>query len=434
MQVGLRHINAGTVAWLKGAVCGADRSRRSLALELCEREGWRNARGEPVLSAGLRAVRGIAERLGPGLPAARAPTVPRRKCRRPAADFPDMSVEGPLESLGAVRLEPVSGDVDWRRWEAMMACHHPQGWARPPGGQLRYWIVSSAHGRLGGLCFAAAGWHRAARDRAIGWSADARARNLPKLVRNHRFLLLPGVRVHGLASAAPPLAAGCVAEHWRERYRVRPVMVCTYTGPGHDGCCHRAASWRRCAGRTAGQPPGRATEGPRRRVWLLPLDGKWRGTLCREPERPLAPPVALHADERADWAQREYSRSTHPDGRVRDRIVAMGRKWQHSPGAGLPAVFPDRAGKKAAYRPLSNERVTMDHIPGRIGRPSPGDAGRRPWSSRSRTRRPSIMTHCVRPGAWFRPTGGGGGLSSPHCSNRRRMCHAPSTFSVPGMY
>ena len=41
-----------------------------------------------------------------------------------------------------------------------MACHHPQGWARPPGGQLRYWIVSSAHGRLGGLCLPAAGWTR----------------------------------------------------------------------------------------------------------------------------------------------------------------------------------------------------------------------------------------------------------------------------------
>ena len=88
----------------EGAVRGeADRGRRSPALDPVERENWRNARGEPVLSAGLRAVRGIAERLGPGLPAARAPTVPRRKCRMPASDFPDMSVTGSLESPGAVR-------------------------------------------------------------------------------------------------------------------------------------------------------------------------------------------------------------------------------------------------------------------------------------------------------------------------------------------
>ena len=61
MQVGLRHINAGTVEWLKDAVRGeADRGRRSPALDLCERENWRNARGEPVLSAGLRAVRGLS--------------------------------------------------------------------------------------------------------------------------------------------------------------------------------------------------------------------------------------------------------------------------------------------------------------------------------------------------------------------------------------
>ena len=227
-----------------------------------------------------------------------------------------------------------------------MACHHPQGCARPPGGRLRYWVVSSAHGRLGGLCLPAAGWTRGARDRAIGRAADARAENLPMPVRNHRFPLLPGVRVHGPASAAPPLAAGCVAEHWRERHRVRPVMACTYTGPGHDGCCHRAAGWRRCAGRTAGQPPGRTAAGPRGRVWLLPLDGKWRETLCREPERPPAPPVALHADERADRAQREYSRSTHPDGRVRDRIVAMGRKWQTGPGAGAAGRLSGQGGEK----------------------------------------------------------------------------------------
>ena len=113
-----------------------------------------------------------------------------------------------------------------------MACHHPQGRARPPGGRLRYWIVSSAHGRLGDLCLPSTGWTRGARDRAIGRAANARVENLPRPVRNHRFPLLPGVRVHGPASAAPRLAAGCVAEHWRERHRVRPVMACTCTGPG----------------------------------------------------------------------------------------------------------------------------------------------------------------------------------------------------------
>ena len=87
-----------------------------------------------------------------------------------------------------------------------MAAHHPQGWARAPGGQLRYWVCSSVHGRLGGIGFCAASWHQKTRDDFIGWSADARAVNLSKAVNNHRFLLLPGVRVHGLASRvqSPP--------------------------------------------------------------------------------------------------------------------------------------------------------------------------------------------------------------------------------------
>ena len=213
---------------------------------------------------------------------------------------------------------PVSGDADRRRREAMMACHHPQGRARPPGGRLRYWIVSPAHGRPGGLCLPSAGWTRGARDRAIGRSADARVENLPRPVRNHRFPLLPGVRVHGLASAAPRLAAGCVAEHWRERHRVRPVMACTYTGPGHDGCCHRAAGWRRRHGRTAGQPPGRPAAAPRvaappRRKMArdpLPRTRTPGGAACRRKGRPGATGVPAPAPPRRSRPRQDCCHGT----------------------------------------------------------------------------------------------------------------------------
>ena len=63
-----------------------------------------------------------------------------------------------------------------------------------------------------------------------------------------------------------------------------------------------------------------------------------------------------------DWAEREYVRSTHPDGRVRDRTVRIGRAWLDRPGAAIPAIFPSRKERKAAYRLLSNGSVTMDHI------------------------------------------------------------------------
>ena len=67
-------------------------------------------------------------------------------------------------------------------------------------------------------------------------------------------------------------------------------------------------------------------------------------------------------DESTDWAGREYARSTHPDGRVRDRIVRIGRAWLERPGAAIPAIFPARPERKAAYRLLSNGTVSMAHI------------------------------------------------------------------------
>ena len=243
-----------------------------------------------------------------------------------------------------------------------MATHHPQGWARAPGGQLRYWVCSSVHGRLGGIGFCAASWHQKARDEFIGWSADARAAQLRLMVNNHRFLLLPRVRIHGLASRVLELAASRVAIDWETAYKVRPVMAYSYVGPDHAGTCYRAAGWQRCSRRTSGQPPGCSEGAVARTVWMKPLAADWQAVLCAEPARDIRAAPALHMDDRTDWAEREYARSTHPDGRVRERIVRIGRAWLDRPGAAIPAIFPARAERKAAYRLLSNGNVTMDHI------------------------------------------------------------------------
>ena len=245
-----------------------------------------------------------------------------------------------------------------------MATHHPQGWARAPGGQLRYWIRSVTHGCLGGIGFSSAGWHQQARDAFIGWSPDARAANLPRVVCNHRFLILPGVRVHGLASRVLRMATDRLAEDWQAAYAVRPLMAFTYISPGHSGRCYRAARWRCCPQRTEGRRPDCAGGAPgvRRSVWMKPLSAGWREALCRAPKRTIGTAPSLYLDADTDWACREYGRSTHTDGRVRERMVRMGRAWLRHLGESLPAIFPTRAEQKAAYRLLSNGKVSMEHI------------------------------------------------------------------------
>ncbi len=364
MQIGLRHIPDRALTWLEGAAGEPGGTRGSLARGLCAEAGWVNGRGEPCVAQAHRALPRLAECLGIELPAARPrPAVPPGEAGgRVERGYPDLRLRAGLDGLGEVRLEPVARG-ERGLWRSMMQTHHPKGWSRRPGRVLNYWVVSGRHGRLGGIGFCAAQWRQRARDAFVGWSADARAAHLGQLVENHRFLILPGVRVPNLASRVLSLAAGRLPGDWEARAGERPLAVCTYVSPEHSGACYAAAGWRRCPRATEGLPDWR-----RRRpttpceVFLKPLSDGWREALAREPRIRLGAAGDLRVRDGMDWADVEYARCSHTDGRVRARIAAMGRAWENAPGAGVPETFPGAAAQKAAYRLLSNGGVTMEHI------------------------------------------------------------------------
>jgi len=353
MQIGMRQVPAETVEWLAAACKDGNPSRTALARELCEREGWSGPAGKPCLSSARKLLPALAGNLGVALPGAEALALAPHG--RPPSDFPDNPVSCPLRELGPLSLELVTQPAARRRWEAMIETHHPQGWRRPPGGQLRYRIRSAQHGILGGIGFAAAGIQLGPRDAMIGWSADARMNNIGQVVCNNRFLVLPSVRVHGLASRVLRLACARIADDWSEAYGVRPVLVQSFTGPQQSGLSYRAAGWKCCPQLTSGR-----RSGVRRAVWLRPLAEGWRDALCQEKQRSLGWSGSMYCT--GGWAAREYGRSTHPDGRVRRRIAGMGGAWIRHPGKHLPAIFPGRAEQTAAYRLLSNGAVRMEHI------------------------------------------------------------------------
>ncbi len=262
MQIGMRQVSSETVEWFGMACKGGDLTRTALARELCELENWHGRVGRPCLASARKLLPTLAERLGVRLPEATA----LDPHDRPAPDFPDSSVACALGDLGALSLAPVTDAEVRRHWEAMIETHHPEGWRRPPGGQLRYWVRSERHGVLGGIGFTAAGIQLGPRDGVIGWSADARVANIGKVVCNNRFLLLGGVRVKDLASRVLCLATARVASDWAAAYGERPVLARTFTGPEMSGLSYRAAGWRFCPDLTSGR-----RSGVRRAVWLRPL-------------------------------------------------------------------------------------------------------------------------------------------------------------------
>ena len=155
MQIGMRQISSETVEWFGTACKGGELTRTALARGLCERESWFNHVGRLCRASARRNLPKLAQTLGVRLPEAEATALDPHM--RPPSDFPDGSVACPLGGLGALSLEAVTDAEDRRRWEAMIETHHPEGWRRPPGGQVRYWIRSERHGVLGGIGFTAAG-------------------------------------------------------------------------------------------------------------------------------------------------------------------------------------------------------------------------------------------------------------------------------------
>ena len=163
------------------------------------------------------------------------------------------------------------------------------------------------------------------------------------------------MRVHALASQILRMATQRVADDWESRYSVRPVAAYTYVGAEHSGYCYRRAGWT-VVGRTSERRGGAGT------VRATALEDGWREALRHVERRPVGALAGAFDGADADWAQREYGRTCHTDGRVRDRILRMGRAWLKSMGGDLPVIFPEKAEQKATYRLLSNPRISMQHI------------------------------------------------------------------------
>ena len=357
----MRFYSADTIAWLKNAIEDDGCTRSALARELCEREDWRNSRGELCLSSARAVLPKLASTLDLTMPAAQPMDGAVSASRAASRDYPDRVLTCALDDLGAVSVVPVRGGADRRLARSMMATHHPEGDAACPGGRIRYWIISSSQGALGGLVFSAASWHQKARDGYIGWSQAARAANIGRVLNNDRFLILPSVKIHGLSSLSLSLACVRLADDWEGRYGDRPVLLYTYVGPEHTGASYLAAGWQRCTNPTSGMPPGRGEPGPRRSVWMKPLAADWQADLRREPSRVMGAAPGFE-EPPTEWAEREYGRSSHGDYRLRARLVAIGRTWAKHPGAPLRAIFPGVAERKAVYRFLSNPHTTVEHI------------------------------------------------------------------------
>ncbi len=220
-------------------------SRRTLSTQLCEAWQWRQANGalRDMVCRGLLL---MLERAGqitlPPVSYVRHNPLARRV--RPESVLIDATpIEGPLRQLQPLEFEPVRRTSDEPLFNSLMEEHHYLGYEQPVGEHLKYLVW--AHGRpVACLAWSSAPRHIGSRDRYIGWSAEARRRNIRFIAYNTRFLILPWVRVEHLASHILGRMAARISADWQAMYGHPIYFLETFVDPERfRGTCYRAANW-----------------------------------------------------------------------------------------------------------------------------------------------------------------------------------------------
>lgn len=220
-------------------------SRRTLSTQLCEAWQWRQANGalRDMVCRGLLL---MLERAGQITlpPVSYVRHNPLAKRVRPEPVLIDATpIEGPLRNLRPLEFEPVRRTSNESLFNGLMEQHHYLGYGREVGEHLKYLVW--AQGRpIACLAWSSAPRHLGSRDRYIGWSAEARRRNIRFIAYNTRFLILPWVRVEHLASHILGRMVARISADWQAMYEHPIYFLETFIDPERfRGTCYRAANW-----------------------------------------------------------------------------------------------------------------------------------------------------------------------------------------------
>jgi len=186
-------------------------SRRKLSAQLCAAWQWKQANGA-LCDMVCRGLLLMLHRAGEiELPATRQtslnPFVQRNKPQPVPIDT--SALNGGLTDIRPITLQQVRRKSDEPLFTSLIEHHHYLGYEQPVGEHLKYLVW--AQGRpIACMAWSSAPRHLGSRDRYIGWSAEARRRNIRFVAYNTRFLILPWVRVPHLASHI----LGRIASSW----------------------------------------------------------------------------------------------------------------------------------------------------------------------------------------------------------------------------
>jgi hypothetical protein len=258
--------------------------RTPLSRQLCELFAWAKPNGElKDMTCRVALLRMQADGLIT-LPPSQRPGVRVRPQLppTPATDAQPL-LDKPVHELAPLTLRPVTTPAHSRVWNEFVARYHYLGYTPMAGSQIRYDVFAGDR-LVALLSFGASAWKLAGRERFIGWKEPERLKNLPLVVNNARFLILPWIQSKGLASKILSKVARQLPDDWHQRYGFRPVLFETFVeSERHRGTCYKAANWIH-----VGQTTGRGKKStvhhqiiPIKDIWVYPLRKDFASVLCR---------------------------------------------------------------------------------------------------------------------------------------------------------
>jgi Druantia protein DruA len=283
-----RAISRDDVAFIRELIAAhPDASRRGLSYKLCEAWSWVQPNGvmSDMLCRGLMLALHRAGHIE--LPQVRQR--PRNNIvarARPApVDIDRSPIGGMLAALGGIELRQVRrAGAEEALFDGLVEEHHYLGYTRPVGEHLKF-LAYAKERPLACFVWSSSLPRLTARDRFIGWSPSARARNIRLVAYNSRFLILPWVEVRHLASHLLGRMTRELSCQWEQVYDHPILLAETYVDRTRfAGTCYRAANWIHL-GKTAGRGNRAPTLRPTRSkkdVLVLPLGRRFREVLGRE--------------------------------------------------------------------------------------------------------------------------------------------------------
>ncbi len=261
-------------------------TRAALSREFCRRVGWFKSDG------GLKDMMARVTMLAmhrDGVIALPSPKG-RRNPPRPIVFGPD--TEPPLfpapTALDEVRPLDMrivlGGTPEGKLWNEFVARYHYLGYKPLVGAQMRYAVHDRNGLPLAMLGFSTAAWKLAPRDKFIEWSPEMREKNLPLVIDNPRFLILPWIEIPNLGSHILAIVRRRLPIDWTERYNTTPVLIETFVEtPRYTGAVYKASGWVH-VGTTQGRgryDRDKLYDKPQKDVWLRPLGRDWQRSLNR---------------------------------------------------------------------------------------------------------------------------------------------------------